>query len=185
MASDLLLQAQHAVGGTRLDLHGIRDAGVDAEHARLFGRRHGRDRADGEAARQPAGELGGAKDGAVARHVDEVAGGGATRWRTDASRIEVLCAVAAHHLAAFREERAAFVKERLEGAEVHFGGVGFHLPEVRVHGRVEREIGAQRRLGVQAHPAGKGAIEGIRRGRRGAPRGVAGHVGQELHGARG
>ena len=69
-----------------------------------------------------------------------------------------------------------FIEERFEAAEVYFGGVGFHLPEVGIDRGVEGEAGAQGRLGVKAHATGEGAVERILRTCRGAPRGIAGHV---------
>ena len=77
------------------------------------------------------------------------------RLTSDASRIQKVLAtvvVVAHylseaeHVAPFQEEGSLLGKRRLERREVHYRGIHFHLPEVRIH------------RGAQGEPARKSIL---------------------------
>ena len=74
----------------------------------------------------------------------------ARRWRADASRVEQLRTAELKDLRAFDEEGAALLESRLERGEVHDRGIDLHLPEVRVDGRIEREVAGEAILEVHA-----------------------------------
>src|SRR5919197_4002063 len=59
----------------------------------------------------------------------------------------------AEKLAALDKECAVLGKHRLEGREVHLGGVGFYLREVGVDGRIEGQARAESHLEVSAGPS--------------------------------
>ena len=53
----------------------------------------------------------------------------------------------------FNEERPFFREERLVGSEIDFGRIGFDLAEIRIEGRVERQVRTDAKLEIQAEPA--------------------------------
>ena len=136
--AEILLRPHHGVVGG--GLHRF------AEWAR-GALRNGIEDTDSLSARQPARQLRGSVDR-----------GGRRRARLavvelgrapDAPRVKQPLAVAVHLAAihikaedarALDEKWPSFLKERLECREVEHRGILLHLPEVGVHGRIEREV---------------------------------------------
>jgi hypothetical protein len=123
--------------------------------ARCLTARDGIEQADSEASTSAARDLRGAEDGGVFGDIRELAGVGGDvrtlRRPTDASRVErldrrhIAAEVAAEiaeaeHTRVGDEERALFVEECLECAEVHRRWVDLDLTEVGIQREVEREI---------------------------------------------
>ena len=104
-----------------------------------------------------AGQLAGAEDGGLARIHDVAAAGigRATGRASDPARIEDRAVVALELVGArsLDEERAPLVEEGLERRQVHFGGIGFHLAEVRIDRAGERQRLRDRVLQVEADRA--------------------------------
>ena len=67
-------------------------------------------------------------------------------------RIEPVRVLVVQQVAALEKERTAFVEERFERREVHFGGIRFHLAEVRIDRRFERQVRADADLRIEADP---------------------------------
>src|SRR5207302_3351145 len=86
---------------------------------------------------------------------------------------------------AFDEERSLLIEEGLDVAQVHDGRVNLNLTEVGVHGRVEREIGAQAdpRIRAESRRKLRAIIERVAGGVRGKSR-PARHVRHDLDAAR-
>src|SRR5258705_7997733 len=124
--AEILRQPQYAVVRKRLDGHA-------ALGGALGDPLNGTDR---EATGQAARDLGGSQD--------------ATGIVADPARVEQALARTVHDIAvhtkiestrSFHEERAPLLIERLEGREIDDRRVGLDLPEIRVHGRVDCDVG--------------------------------------------
>ena len=121
------------------------------------------DHADGDAIREPAGELGGAGDmgecGIVRRRPE-------LRRAADAARVEdpLAGAAAAIQAGSLLEERPALIEPDLECRQVEHRGIGLHLSEIRVHGGVEGEV--RREPGLHVEPDGGPAHAAVAGGRR-------------------
>ena len=153
------------------------------------------------AALRASHELGRAQDGRCRRGVHEVAAGHALRRPPDAARVEELrlgveegrvvarpaAAEAEKDLAALGEERALLFEERLEGAQVHHGGIHLDLSEVRVHGAHEGHAAGDAVLEVETRPSEDlgAVVPGVARPRGRHVLGPARDVGQKLHVAAG
>ena len=207
--------ARDRVGRGRLDEPAAvgdgRAGPVEGRVAAVLGRGHGREDAERDAA-DAARDLGRAEDGRLlrrvrvddallARAVVDVAGDEALALRAapDAARVEQVGAVVGEvaaraaereHVRALDEERAALVEEELEAAEVDLRGVGLDLPEVRVDGRGERQVGGEAELQVEPDARGQvgrgvvGVGRAAGRARVGGARGLGRDVGDELEAAR-
>jgi hypothetical protein len=100
--------------------------------------------ADRPAVLRLSGQLRRAEDRGGARHVHVhcIADSRPLRGAPDPAAVEELgtAPAEAEHLAALHEEGPAFGEPRFEHGEVHLRGIRFHLPEVGVDGRVQREV---------------------------------------------
>jgi hypothetical protein len=135
------------VCGDRRD-HQRAGAEVRIEGAHRFLGGHRAECANREAARQPPGDLGRTQDRGVADRLG-VPRLGITRWRR-ANPPGVEGVPSPEQVAPLDEEWTPLVEEGLEGAQVHFRGVGLHLAEVRVDGGIERQGGSEPDLEIAA-----------------------------------
>ena len=177
--AEILLPAQHRIVGRGLG------GAIGAARGAL---RNPFEQAHCLTARQPAGQL--------AREVDRGSNGRASvirrelRRPPDTTRVEQPLTVAVHLAAvhveaedpcARDEEGTALLEEGLEGREVEDGGVGLHLPEVRVDGGVERQVGGEPVFQVRPSCELLGPIKAVA----GCDRHVLRHrVGRDLQSAR-
>ena len=142
--------------------------GTVEPHVGLLARRETLQQPDGQAVVRLPRHLHGADDRRLAWRLEERAlldhrlDG---RRRADAARVEQLIALerAAHVTGdraagqakredplALQEERALLLVEGLVGREVDDGGVRLHLTEVRIDGRIQREVRGEADLRVEA-----------------------------------
>ncbi len=150
----VLVDAGHRVAAERLDHLRPRARGGRHAHRLLLGDslQHG----DRQAALGPAGHLEGAEDRRAVREARLLAGAerrGERGGGPDSPRVEELFLVfelEVEDLAPLEEERPLLLVEGLVGGQVDDRRVGFHLAEVGVHGGVEREIGREADLRVDA-----------------------------------
>jgi hypothetical protein len=150
------------VVGERLDVSLDRLDAVG--ESRLLAAGHRIQRADRPAAPRPAHELAGAEDRRRGGSVEVGTGVPALRRAADAAAVEegrlwpeeapVLAGAAAaevtEDLRALGEERPPLLEEHLELREVDYRGVHLDLAEVRVEGRIEREVARHAVLEVHA-----------------------------------
>ena len=152
-----LRSAAHRVAGERLDrLRRLQRP--DRDGGFLF--RGQRIEDTNREAADPAGDFRRAKDGRVGRRRKEAVVrnvGAELRRSPDPPRVEKAraAAVVAVHIEAedaraFDEERTPLRKERFKGAEIDDRRVGFHLPEVGVDRRGQRQRRRDRVLHVEA-----------------------------------
>ena len=102
---------------------------------------------------QSARQLGSAENRRGIRIADEVAGRCTGGTRADPARIVIVAGLGFEKVAPLDEERTPFVEDGLEHGQVHFSGIGFDLPEVGIHGCLERQIRANADLHVRADAA--------------------------------
>ena len=183
--AELLQHAADAVVSPRRNGDFLRPGRLREGHLRLLlgGRR--RQEGDRGPRWQPAAQLGGGEDRGGGRIVDVVAGGDADRTGADAARVVEVRVADVEERRALEEERPPLGEAGLERGQVHFGRVGFHLAEVGVDGRFEREVGPEAHLDVGAEAADQVRPVGERvAGRRlGIAGGGAGDVGRDLEAA--
>ena len=183
---EFLLDAGDAVARGRRDRHAREGRRRGVVGPGSLARRHRRERAQRHPRGEPPGELRGAEDGAVPRIIHEVSAHRAARRAADAPRVEVARPVAAQQLSPLGEEGPLLVEEDLERREIHDRGIGFDLPEVRVHGAVEREVRPESHLHVRARPGAEvlAVVEGVRRLRPPGQSRIARGVREHLEAAR-
>src|SRR5690606_26040893 len=94
--------------------------------------------------------------------------------RVQEVRVHSATLAEAEDLISFGEEGALLVEARLEGGEVQVGGVHLDLAEVRVHRRVQRDVGAEPVLQVEPQVAAE--VPAVVIGVREVHRFIEGHV---------
>ena len=170
---EVLLEPEHPVVGERLDGLRVFTPDTRGDRGGLFCR----DRVqgpDGPSIRGLPGELPRSEDrGLIVDFRVSAIGVGLTLRRTTHSpgveeRLEGTVSVThtdaeVEDARSLDEEGSSLREERLLGREVHLGGVGFHLPEVRIDGHVECEVRRNAVLEVQADGAERGgrAVVGV------------------------
>ncbi len=146
----VLVEPDHRVVRGRLD-------GLAVHAGHLL--RDGVERAEPQASRQAAGELGGAVDRREGRRCRVPVHARERRRAPDAAAVEQALAAAVHgvavhghleHAPAGHEERAPLREERLVGRQVQHAGIRLHLAEVRVDGGVQCQVGRHAVLEVGA-----------------------------------
>ncbi len=198
-APKVLRHATHEEVRERLDR--IVDArAVETLHHRALAPRHRVERADRPPARSPARQLRSTKNrrvlGRVRECVERVAIRPQLRGAADAARAEHRQArhggaeeaaqPAEPEIAGtLDEERPPLVERGFEVGEIDDGRIDFHLSEVRIHGRVQREIRRQQDAGIHADAPIRSVriVERIPR-RTGDVRRTADDVWQQLSAAR-